>query len=371
MSSLQARSLASHASAPEPSYKKGSAVSISYNDIHGASPEKLSTLFPKLREAFGPEPHCLGIVIVKDLPEHFPQMRHRALAYSAILGKQSPDKLSALESAESKYLVGWSRGKENFKGKLDQLKGSFYVNPTHEYTSSSTQPDFPQYETPNLWPKLDGFQDAITTLSRFVVSVGGDVAHACDAYAQSALPESAGYKASYLGDMVTRSRTCKARLLHYFAISEAHAKELKEDPQPWCGEHLDHGCLTGLTSAMFIDEATQPASATSPDEIQELSSSPDPEAGLYIRNRAGEVIKVNIPRDALAFQTGQALELTTNRSLKAVPHFVVGSGVPGISRQTLAVFMQPNLEDTLGNRKLKFSDFARGIVDENYGVQSA
>jgi isopenicillin N synthase-like dioxygenase len=357
-----------------PDFKQGTAVSISYKDLQGASPAQLSSLFPQLREAFGSEPHCLGIVVVKDLPADFPRMRHRALAFSALLGKLPAEKLAALESPESKYLVGWSRGKETFMGRPDTLKGSFYVNPTYTYTSSrdGAATDFPEYETPNRWPEvsdLPGFQDAIEKLGQFMVQVGGDVAHACDAYAQHALPESAGYQASYLGDMVATSRTCKARLLHYFAISKEKAEEMKQTQEAWCGEHLDHGCLTGLTSAMFVDESASASTPTKPEEVEELASSPDPASGLYIRNRAGETVKVNIPRDALAFQTGQALEITTNRALKAVPHFVVGSKVPGVSRQTLAVFMQPNLEDTLGNRPLKFSDFARGIVDENYGIK--
>jgi isopenicillin N synthase-like dioxygenase len=56
-------------------------------------------------------------------------------------------------------------------------------------------------------------------------------------------------------------------------------------------------------------------------------------------------VKVNIPADCLAFQTGSALELITGGVLKAVPHFVRGPNVAGtgMARNTLAVFTQPNL----------------------------
>lgn len=67
--------------------------------------------------------------------------------------------------------------------------------------------------------------------------------------------------------------------------------------------------------------------------------SPDPLAGLYIRSRQLETVKVSIPADCLAFQTGSALELMTMGALKAVPHFVRGpSAKSAVARNTLAVF---------------------------------
>jgi hypothetical protein len=40
--------------------------------------------FSTLEEAFGPE--SLGIIIVKDVPSEFIQLRHRLLSYSSYLG---------------------------------------------------------------------------------------------------------------------------------------------------------------------------------------------------------------------------------------------------------------------------------------------
>ena len=50
----------------------------------------------------------------------------------------------------------------------------------------------------------------------------------------------------------------------------------------WCGWHNDHGSLTALCPGILHDEA-------GPDPRQPLVVSPDPDAGLYIRSRAGKV----------------------------------------------------------------------------------
>jgi isopenicillin N synthase-like dioxygenase len=169
---------------------------------------------------------------------------------------------------------------------------------------------------------------------------------------------------------VRTSSASKARLLHYFpppAEAFGTAPTAEDD---WCATHLDHGCLTGLTSAAFIDEADQEPriadSAFAP--LTELDGPPDPRAGLYIHSRAGDTVKVAIPRDCLAFQTGEALEVITRGQFRAVPHFVRGAtmGLGGkIARNTLAVFTQPNLWEMV-DEKRDFAAFAREIVEKNH-----
>lgn len=357
-------------------YEHGDAIEIDYEDLIDAA--KLPSLFPQLQKAFGDDPECLGIVIISNLPSHFPEMRRRALLQSSRLARLPASQLREIESEASSYLVGWSRGREMFMGRPDTNKGSFYVNPTHDYPASyHEKTSFPEYETANLWPPIPEFKESIEELGKFIVEVGQCVARACDSYVKTKVPR---YKANYLEEMVASSKTCKARLLHYFPTTNQFVPG-----DAWCGEHLDHGCLTGLTSAMFIDESKGEGGS---DEAGIDIASPDPESGLYIKSRAGKTVKIAIPKTSLAFQTGQALQITTDGVLKAVPHFVKGSQVPQIARNSksrtmienlftrtnvtsiaLAVFMQPNLQDTLGNRELTFAQFARGVVDENYGVE--
>ena len=57
--------------------------------------------------------------------------------------------------------------------------------------------------------------------------------------------------------------------------------------------------LLGLTSAMYMKGA-------------EAVPNPDPQAGLYIRQRQGaEVVQAPIPADQIAYQMGEAMQVST------------------------------------------------------------
>lgn len=290
-------------------------------------------------------------------------------------------------------------GKETLKnGQVDDLKGSFYANcafyidPTLACATPSAkynEENFPEYLSPNIWPGdavLPGMRPAVEALCSLIIDVAVLVAGACDKFAEKDIP---GYPEAYLQRMVASSMTTKARLLHYFpeagdkaaGASSAANGHGEGDEDDWCATHLDHGCLTGLTSAMFVDEAVSDPTvpkfepAVLPPSLQpldELHASPDPAAGLYIKSRTGETVQVKIPRDCVAFQTGEALERITGGRFKAVPHFVRGArAVPGdtssrIARNTLAVFTQPNLSEEVDREQhITFGEFARGIVAKN------
>lgn len=96
--------------------------------------------------------------------------------------------------------------------------------------------------------------------------------------------------------------------------------------------------------------------------------SPSPSSGLYIRDRTGQLTKVSIPIDCLAFQTGEALELATGGKLAATPHCVRVGPAPGaekISRETFALFMQPNIDQLIAP-SITFGQFSKRIFDEHY-----
>lgn len=350
--------------------------------------------FDTLTKAFGPE--SLGIILVKDLPPTFIELRAKVLSNASYLAAlpdaelgqsisqdiptlsmrkngSKPISAESLTSAESKYLVGWSCGKETLKsGHFDTLKGSYYVNcafyqdPSLDSAPADGFPDLPQYTAPNIWPsetKLPEFRSSMESLCGLIIETAALVAKACDRYAEANVE---GYKPGYLHHVVTTSLTTKARLLHYFPGAEEQA-EVDVDDDDWCATHVDHGCLTGLTSAMFLDEAASPP-INPTNVLPELPRSPDPSAGLYIRSRTDEIVKVNIPKDCLAFQTGEALQLITHGKFMAVPHFVKGAKtnpVQKIARNTLAVFTQPNLAEEV-QPGLSFAEFARGVVQKNY-----
>ncbi|KAF2450778.1 Clavaminate synthase-like protein [Karstenula rhodostoma CBS 690.94] len=343
-----------------------SAVTVSLQHLNNDKVE-----FSSLEEAFGPS--SLGILVVKDLPEQFHSLRRRLLSYSSALASLPKDELEKLESPAAKWLVGWSLGKETLKdGRYDTLKGSYYVNcsplfPGQQATVAEKYPSFPEYTAPNVWPSKDllpDFENTFNELCTLIIDIAALVARACDKYAEANIPE---YKKGYLEHVVKTSVSTKARLLHYFP-KEGEANQ-DGDEDDWCATHLDHGCLTGLTSAMFIDEGAHPPQTGSYfAPLNELDRSPDPKAGLYIHSRTGAVTKVGIPRDCLGFQTGEALEIITKGKFKAVPHFVrgAGAGVGGkVARNTLAIFTQPNLWDMVDDKR-DFAAFAKEIVEKNH-----
>ncbi|KAK1764889.1 Clavaminate synthase-like protein [Phialemonium atrogriseum] len=363
------------------------AVTVSVNDL-----KKGTVSFETLQEAFGPD--SLGILVVKDVPPEFVDLRLRLLSYSSYLGNLPKSSLDKLENEKAKYLTGWSLGKETLKnGQVDNLKGSFYANcafyvdpslscavPTEEFNEAN----FPEYLSPNVWPDeatLPGFRETFEQLCRLIIDVAVLVARACDRYAEEGIT---GYPRAYLERMVSTSTTTKARLLHYFPEepkdpAPVGASEIANgDEDDWCATHLDHGCLTGLTSAMFVDEKRSipvaPAFEASAEPVlaplEELPTSPDPASGLYIKSRTGQTVQVKIPRDCVAFQTGEALERITGGKFKAVPHFVRGARASmsdgKIARNTLAVFTQPNLGEEVDiEQHITFGEFSRGIVAKN------
>ena len=89
----------------------------------------------------------------------------------------------------------------------------------------------------------------------------------------------------------------------------------------WCGLHLDHSLLTGLTCAMFMDENSGIGSPLDPNDSIFLNHSLK-DAGLYVKDRYGKMVKVNIPTDCLAFQLGEAAQVASRGKLMATPHLV-------------------------------------------------
>ncbi|OAL35748.1 hypothetical protein AYO20_04898 [Fonsecaea nubica] len=395
-------------------YKQAVPVTVSLRDL-----ESNAVPFSTLLNAFGPD--SLGILVVTDLPSTFPLLRQKVLSNASRLAHLPRPVLQTLTKPSAKYLVGWSHGVETLRpGVVDTAKGSYYINcafyksPALQSADSEKFPGFEEYTAPNVWPgpeDIPRFQNDAENLIRLIIDTAVLVARACDRFAEHEID---GYEAGYLEKVVRGSETTKARLLHYFPstaptataqagvngsvtngghVSQDKKNEEEQDEDgpeiddSWCTTHLDHGCLTGLTSAMFVDES---AASSAPngasdqghnkkkdehqDEYTELPSSPDPQSGLYILSRAGQVHKVSIPRDALAFQTGEALELITRGRFKAVPHFVKGVDARNladnpkmsIARNTLAVFTQPNLDEPVDlETGLTFGEFARGVVKRN------
>ncbi|GBF96577.1 hypothetical protein Rsub_09160 [Raphidocelis subcapitata] len=331
-----------------------------------------SDLAALIQEGFGPD--GLGIVTVSGVPD-FPALRERLLPLTAALAALPDDAKAALEDAASNYNVGWSHGKEALVGgRLDTLKGSFYANPTRDTYDDRAASDVEQYRdyyTPNLWPReqLPELEPALKALGCLMVSVGYLLADRCTAYVNAQLVASgaaaaaaaaaagagadaapspgagaggdqrrggAGSGCVDFGAALRESACHRARLLHYFPPAPAGGGGGGggcDGDVDWCGWHYDHGALTALTCAMYLDASGRAV------------PNPDPSGGLYIKDRAGRTVQAAIPPGHIAFQMGQAMAIQSGGLLHATPHYVRAARphlAPSISRNTFAVFLQPD-----------------------------
>jgi len=118
-------------------------------------------------------------------------------------------------------------------------------------------------------------------------------------------------------------------------------KDLEEESYAtWCGWHNDHGSLTGLVPSVYMNRQG------------EVIPSPDPAAGLYIKNRSGKIVRANLPTDCLAYQIGESAQIHSGGSLQATPHAVRGpnpslEACQGLSRESFAVFMEPMWDELM------------------------
>ena len=257
------------------------------------------------------------------------------------------------------------------------MKGSYYAQPIHnaelEEKARRLYPNVPEFTSENVWPDesvLPGFEQTFETLCHLIVDIAPIVARNCDRYGVAKLED---YKDETLENIVRGSVCTKARLLHYFPPPPPKPQDSRPDSamaidDDWCATHKDLGALTGLTSQMFVDETANPPHPTSDGTLlplPELDAHPDPKAGLWIKDRSGRTTQVHIPRDCIAFQTGEALELITRGKFKAVPHFVRGGKGGGkIARNTLAVFTQPNLWEMVDEER-DFAALGQFTIDKN------
>lgn len=211
-------------------------------------------LTSKIQQAYGVD--GVGLLTVKNVPDYV-EARSRLLPLAKKFADLPDEVKEKYVHKESYYSFGWSHGKEKLQGKPDLSKGSFYANP--QYDRPVEDPELiEKYATfvhPNIWPTddLPELEAAFKKLGEIIVATGRLVAQQCDKYVHASCPT---YPEHMLENTITTSLCCKARLLHYFPMSEEACKESegKDDEfSSWCGWHNDHGSLTGLTSALYLD----------------------------------------------------------------------------------------------------------------------
>ena len=289
----------------------------------------------------------LGILAVRGIP-NFAQ--HRTQNYYRLLNSShhyQQNTLHLYEHPQSHYSFGWSHGKESVGGHADTSKGSFYANPIHDKRRSTMETPWSKTSrhsvASNIWPTAARSRSSslrLRRLSKTMMECGLVVARHCDEYVRSIVPT---YTPNRLFNIIKHSRTQKARLLHYFPTTTpsspvAARNDTSDDgADSWCGWHCDHGDLTALCAAMYIDVRDHSI----------VLDRPDSSSGLYIRNRKGESVYAEIPADCCAFQIGESAMIHSGGVLQATPHCVRASKHTHLSRESFAVFMEGEVHETM------------------------
>ncbi|XP_020240876.1 uncharacterized protein LOC109819534 isoform X2 [Asparagus officinalis] len=301
-------------------YRTVRTVTIPHSDLMDRSRD----LSAKIEEGLGPD--GLGIVSVSDVPD-FSFLRQNLLQLSPRVASLPDEVKSSLEDPKSRYNIGWSHGKE----------------------------------------KLESGKLAFKALGKVMLDVGLMLAYHCDQYVSKAVPfdEDGG-----LEQILKRSRCHKGRLLFYFPKQRSQCMEDLGSVSSWCGWHTDHGSLTGLACGMFMRNGVK-------------VSSPDSAAGLYIKARNNEIVKVVFGEDELAFQIGETTEILSGGRLCATPHCVQaprGEAAIGVDRSSFAMFMQPDWDENLQfpayihhhgelippNGRLTFGEYCEMLLNKYY-----
>lgn len=278
----------------------------------------------KIKEAFGLD--GLGVIAVRGVPD-WEALLTQTLPLAHDLVTLPPDSLAKLEHPDSLYNAGWSFGKEKLGDKPDTKKGSFYFNPLCDEPRPDLREAYPWAMPSNLWPReeLPQFEENCKRLGRRMHEVVVALARHVD-------------KLNYglkIAEELETSMKSKARMLYYYPISEEEAKVLQDKPDGWIGWHNDSGFLTGLTPDIYLNHSSG-----------ELVPNPEPEtAGLWVADRSGSLRRVVVPRDCMAVQCGECLQIVSGGQLVATPHCVrppIHS--PGISRACCPIFVDSSPE---------------------------
>ncbi|WCJ29741.1 2-oxoglutarate (2OG) and Fe(II)-dependent oxygenase superfamily protein [Euphorbia peplus] len=332
--------------------------------------DKNADLSFKIEQGFGP--NGLGILSVTDVPG-FSTLRQNLLHLSPRLASIPEDKKKELEDPNSRYNFGWSHGKEQLEsGKPDIYKGSFYANPVLDVPTTDAKiiQRYPHYCRSNIWPgeTLPDLEVAFKELGKLVIEVGLMLAYHCDQYVSKGMKQNQN---EGLEQVILRSRCHKGRLLYYFPAKQHNCiQDDDSDVSSWCGWHTDHGSLTGLTCAMFKRDGVE-------------IPCPDSAAGLYIKTRTDQIVKVVFGEDEIAYQIGETTEILSRGYLCATPHCVrapKGDDASGVDRSTFALFMQPDWDEMLSfpddmhihkelmlaNSSLKFGEYTELLLNKYY-----
>jgi isopenicillin N synthase-like dioxygenase len=290
-------------------------VKIPYEELIKGNKNKL---FQNIEDGYGKD--GLGIIIIENVPGHL-ERREKLLKLIYEIVNLPESVLKSLERPEIAFSLGWSYGKEYLNDKPDLLKASYYARLLQ--VSSKNPEDI------NVWPKeIPELRQAFFECGNVIRDNGMILLEVIDSYIKEVFPK---YNVNYK-QVIQESKMNTGRMLYYYPTKMGKGKDMAENN--WCEWHNDHGSLTGLCSAMYVDEKGR-------EQNLKLNKT-----GLYIQDRKGEVIRTTFGKQDIAYQVGETLQIHSGGILHATPHAVkVLDDTPeDIARITFAMFMEPNMD---------------------------
>ncbi|CAL5443109.1 unnamed protein product [Camellia sinensis] len=216
----------------------------------------------------------------------------------------------------------------------DILKGSFYANPIFDTptTDESLVQRYPSYCGSNIWPDraLPELEVAFKALGKLILDVGLMVAYHCDRYARRRERVAAEYNSR--GGMKMHEDEGLEQILLRSRCHKVFIPKMVSLCHLGVGGTLIMVPSQRLTRGMFMRDAVE-------------LPCPDSAAGLYIKTRNDQIVKVVFGEDEIAYQIGETTEILSRGHLCATPHCVrapKGEEASGIERSTFALFMQPD-----------------------------
>lgn len=261
----------------------------------------------------------LGVIAVRNVPS-FVETKKAFLPLAHKLAHLSPSYLEEkLVDEKSMYNAGWSHGKEKLGDLPDYHKASFYFNPITDVPGTEEDRQrFPASYPVNKWPE-EGVVDGLESLGKKMGKIMCDTVALLAKHVDVYVKEHCGcheYSAQVGKEMMTTEKV-KGRLLYYFPLDSknTHLTNDKYHEDSWIGWHNDSGFFTALAGDIFVNHDT--------GEVIPRQNV-DPNAGLMIMNRNGNIMKVDIPEDCMAIQIGECLQIVTGGNVIATPHCVRG-----------------------------------------------
>jgi len=329
-------------------------ATVSVEELRAANEANSNDLDVVLDSAFGAD--GLGLICLtggEDFQDMVRRIRAELLPLALTLERLP-------ESDKDTIAERGTRNVNNYSSGIDGARSGLYFHPVTD-TPGDCLPDGidpePTFYTPNLWPDngLPELRERARAAMPALVEAGRQLALAVDRRCQAAFE---GYRPGTLASLVGAPEACnhKCRLIcyHEYSSEEQRAK----NKGMWAPPHKDTCLLTALVPGIFLDR-----------EGEKIGPCPDPEVGLYVRDRRGAIAQISPPLGAgecLFFQVGEALQIVSGGLYHATEHCVRGppAAQAGYYRSSLAVFFQPHAHEELrAPQGVSFSDIAARTSD--------